>query len=90
MIYRLSVTIAPPDCEHEEAETVCEPVFYLFRVYVINKCNAAILMDGKPVIAQDEREAEYEAGVPALLTEKRLSIQDVDVICEEVSEVEVE
>lgn len=65
-----------------------EPMKSLYRVVVVTK-QEEIIMD-KKVVAVDEDEAKFNAGVHAKLTERGIKPKDVTVICGSLGAVKVE
>ena len=57
----------------------------LFRVYAVDpRKGGKVLMDGKPVIAQNENQAMLKAGVAQVADDAGLEIEQMDVYVEEV------
>lgn len=57
----------------------------LFRVYVVDpRKNGKVLMDGKPIIAENENQAMLKAGVAQVAAEQNVDIEELDVYVDEV------
>lgn len=64
------------------------PMKKLYRVYVVS-VDEELLLDGAVVIAEDNKDAEFAAGVFEVLKEYDLKPKDVTVICEVLGDVKV-
>lgn len=72
----------------KEKEEDKKPMKKLFRVYVIT-LDEEIILDGKLVVSEDVKDAEFSAEVFTKLKEKKLKPKDVTVICESLGDVKV-
>ena len=73
--------------ENKEEKIMDKKLYLLFEITVIDNKEKKIILHREPVIARNQEGAKFNADIHKTLKEKKLSIEDVTIVCECVCEI---